>query len=48
MLTAMRPESEKGGYIIRTSAEEGATEEEFRDDMAYLGRSGRKSARRRV
>lgn len=38
MLTAMRPESEKGGYIIRTSAEEGATEEEFRDDMAYLGR----------
>ncbi len=38
MMTALRPETEKGGYIIRTSAEEGATEEEFRDDMAYLGR----------
>ena len=34
----MRPESEKGGYIIRTSAEEGATDEEFQQDMAYLGR----------
>lgn len=38
MMTALRPETEKGGYIIRTSAEEGATEEEFRDDMVYLGR----------
>ena len=38
MMTELRPETEKGGYIIRTSAEEGATEQEFRDDMAYLGR----------
>ncbi len=38
MMVALRPESEKGGYIIRTSAEEGATEQEFLDDMAYLGR----------
>ena len=36
MMTALRPETEKRGYIIRTSAEEGATEVEFRDDMAYL------------
>lgn len=34
----LRPESEKGGYIIRTCAEEGVTEQEFLDDMAYLGR----------
>lgn len=38
MMTELRPETEKGGYIIRTSAEEGATEQEFKDDMAYLGR----------
>ncbi len=38
LLTSIRPESEKGGYIIRTSAEEGATAEEFEQDMAYLGR----------
>ncbi len=38
MMLALRPEEEKGGYIIRTSAEEGATEQEFKDDMAYLGR----------
>lgn len=38
MMLALRPESERGGYIIRTSAEEGATEQEFLDDMAYLGR----------
>lgn len=33
----LRPETEKGGYIIRTCAEEGVTEQEFLDDMAYLG-----------
>ena len=38
LLTSIRPEMEKGGYIIRTSAEEGATAEEFEQDMAYLGR----------
>lgn len=38
LLTSIRPETEKGGYIIRTSAEEGATAEEFEQDMAYLGR----------
>ncbi len=38
MMTALRPPEEKGGYIIRTSAEEGATEQEFLNDMAYLGR----------
>ena len=38
LMTELRPESEQGGYIIRTSAEEGATAEEFQDDMAYLGR----------
>ena len=35
-MTALRPSEEKGGYIVRTSAEEGATEEEFRTDMTYL------------
>ena len=38
LLTSIRPETEKGGYIIRTSAEEGATAEEFEQDMAYLSR----------
>lgn len=38
LMMELRPESEQGGYIIRTSAEEGATAEEFQDDMAYLGR----------
>lgn len=38
LLQSVRPETEKGGYIIRTSAEEGATAEEFLDDMAYLSR----------
>lgn len=38
MVTELRPETEKGGYIIRTSAEEGASAEEFTDDMVYLGR----------
>ena len=35
-VAAMRPKDEKGGYIVRTSAEEGVTEEEFRNDMRYL------------
>lgn len=35
-VTALRSPEEKGGYIIRTSAEEGATEAEFRADMTYL------------
>lgn len=37
-VTQLRSASEKGGYIIRTSAEEGATDSEFTDDMGYLGR----------
>ncbi len=37
-VAAMKPQNEKGGYIIRTSAEEGATDEEFQNDMAYLKR----------
>ena len=35
-VTALRPKEEKGGYIVRTCAEEGVTEEEFLNDMAYL------------
>lgn len=35
-VAAMRPKDEKGGYIVRTSAEEGVTEEEFLNDMRYL------------
>lgn len=35
-VTRLRKPDEKGGYIIRTSAEEGATDEEFIDDMDYL------------
>ena len=38
LLSSILPETEKGGYIIRTSAEEGATAVEFEQDMAYLGR----------
>ena len=38
MMLELRPEEDKGGYIIRTSAEEGATREEFADDMRYLER----------
>lgn len=41
---ALRPEGEKGGYIIRTSAEEGATDEEFLDDMHYLARLWKKTS----
>lgn len=36
-VTRLCDENEKGGYIVRTCAEEGATEEEFLDDMRYLG-----------
>ncbi len=36
-VTRLCDEREKGGYIVRTCAEEGATEEEFLDDMRYLG-----------
>lgn len=38
MMLELRPDEDKGGYIIRTSAEEGATCEEFADDMRYLER----------
>lgn len=38
LLLSVKPEEEKGGYIIRTSAEEGATAEEFKEDIEYLGR----------
>ena len=38
MMLGLRPEVTKGGYIIRTSAEEGATPEEFAEDMQYLER----------
>lgn len=38
MMLELRPEVTKGGYIIRTSAEEGATPEEFAEDMQYLER----------
>ncbi len=38
MMLELRPEEDKGGYIIRTSAEEGATREEFAEDMRYLER----------
>ena len=36
--TTVRQKDEKGGYIVRTCAEEGATEQEFLSDMAYLAR----------
>lgn len=35
-VTALRDPDQKGGYIIRTCAEDGSTEDEFRDDMRYL------------
>ena len=35
-VTSLRSPEEKGGYIVRTCAEEEATEEEFLNDMAYL------------
>lgn len=37
LVTAVRPETEKGGYIVRTCAE-GATSEDFLTDMEYLSR----------
>ena len=37
LITAVKPESEKGGYIVRTCAE-GATFDDFLDDMQYLAR----------
>lgn len=36
-VTQLRDANEKGGYIVRTCAEEGATEAEFLEDMRYLG-----------
>lgn len=38
LATEVRPADEKGGYIVRTCAEEGATADEFLSDMAYLAR----------
>ena len=38
LATTVRQKDEKGGYIVRTCAEEGATEQEFLSDMAYLAR----------
>ena len=38
LATTVRLKDEKGGYIVRTCAEEGATEQEFLSDMAYLAR----------
>ena len=37
LVTAVRAETEKGGYIVRTCAE-GATSEDFLTDMEYLSR----------
>ena len=37
LITEVRPETEKGGYIVRTCAE-GATSEDFLNDMEYLSR----------
>lgn len=37
-VTRLRPAQEKGGYIVRTCAEEGATDQELLDDMTYLSR----------
>ena len=37
-LAEVRSDEEKGGFIIRTSAEEGMTEEDFISDMQYLRR----------
>lgn len=34
----LRGDDKKGGYIVRTSAEEGATDAEFLEDMTYLAR----------
>ena len=37
LITEVRPETEKGGYIVRTCAE-GATSDDFLNDMAYLSK----------
>lgn len=37
-MTRLRPETEKGGYIVRTCAEQSAEDCEFLRDMEYLGR----------
>ena len=37
-VSQLRSDGEHGGYIIRTSSEEGVSDEEFKDDMDYLGR----------
>lgn len=36
-VTRLRKEDEKGGYIVRTCAEEAAADEEMLEDMRYLG-----------
>lgn len=36
-VTRLRRDDQKGGYIVRTCAEESATDEEFLEDMKYLG-----------
>ena len=36
-VTRLKKADEKGGYIVRTCAEESATDEEFLEDMRYLG-----------
>lgn len=36
-VTRLKKPEEKGGYIVRTCAEESATDEEFLEDMKYLG-----------
>lgn len=38
MVTRLRDDNEKGGYIVRTCAEEGTSEQELKDDMVYLNR----------
>ncbi|MGN1209493.1 MAG: ribonuclease G [Duodenibacillus sp.] len=37
-MTRLRPTDRAGGYIVRTCAEEGASDEEFLEDMTYLSR----------
>ena len=47
-VSALRSDAEQGGYIVRTSAEEGASDEEFREDMAYLARLWHEIQQKRV
>ncbi len=44
----LRSKQEQGGYIVRTCAEEGATDEEFLEDMAYLARLWSEIGQKRV